>query len=255
MNTATSSIILSGLTLSAFFLATPALAQCWRISTDGESEIQVGEIWQIRNRLNEQGALMGRVDGERMALAIEEVRSLHRKPSKESLFGAGSPRFELLDEAGARKTFESDLPLHYLKDGENGRVVLAEVRAAIRCASKEVPAESALNKKAANVANPAAAPAAGAYTLRMRNGDVLHGELADTKIGWKTPYGKLSVKVNDIQSISAKSGGANGVLLLRSGDKIGGALADSHISLRLSIGQSVRLPVGEMESLKSTSPR
>ncbi len=231
-----------------------AAAACWELTDKDGRKILATDIWHIKNRLDQGGFLMGRLDGEDVSIPVADIKTLTLAPVKKGwipFMGGHTMNGEVVFINGRKGQFESDLNLHLLKDARKSSMPLADVRSIVRC-DAETSAMLTGGKQegtTGTVPTKQQPVVVNIDSVHLTNGDVLYGTITTTEFNWKAPYASLMFKREQIQTITLRSNGKeSGLLELRTGDRISGDLEDKVIEITLKYGQ--RIPIAT-EMLKS----
>lgn len=236
-----------------------AAADCWELIDKDGRTILATDIWHIKNRLGQGGALMGKMDGEEMAIPVADIRAMTLAPQAKGwmpFMGGHAMSGEITFTDERKGLFESDLNLHLLKDDKKDSLSLADVRSITRC-DAEVSAKTSSGGREKTTA-PILDKQTGSGdmdSVRLINGDILNGTVTTSDFKWEAPYASLAFKREQIQAITLRSNEKhNGLLELRSGDRISGILMDKYIEITLEYGQRVPLATEMLESVHFRKP-
>jgi hypothetical protein len=231
-----------------FCFPLPGLAGCWEIARTSGETVVTSDIWQIRNRISGENALVGETGDERQAVSLARVNSLTMVESTESgwLSGDGNAvaiEIRLTDDQTI--ALVSDMNLYYLVDDKRHAVKLADVVSVNRCTDD---AAAALPVTAVPPALEAASLEQTTSVLVMKNGDMLYGEVAADQLRWQTSYASIEFEPDQLKSIVASCEASdNGVLETLAGDQLNGHFGDSSVSFRLTTGQPIEIPTEQIE--------
>jgi hypothetical protein len=220
----------------------PGLAGCWEIARTSGETVVTSEIWQIRNRISGENALVGETGDERHAVSLERVNSLTMVAGAESgwLSGDGDAvaiEIRLTDDQTI--ALVSDMNLYYLVGDKRHVVRLADVDSVNRCTDDSAAVPPALE---------AASPEQTAPVLVMKNGDILYGEVAADQLRWQTSYASVEFEPDQLKLIVVGcKASANGVLETLAGDQLNGHFGGSSVSFHLTTGQPIEIPTEQIE--------
>jgi hypothetical protein len=231
-------------------LPAAGLADCWMIETAGGHAIATSNLWQIRNRVSGQSALVGKIDGSQGHVSLADVVKF--TVNKRNRRGAVELDIRLQDERTL--TMSSDMDLYYLVDKKRRPIRLAEVSSVSRC-PEEAKTDRAVAAGSATTAVAGSPDSAQQHAVVVTTaGDILNGTLADDDITWHTTYGQISFRPADIRLIILHCADDQpGVLETIAGDRLGGTLANQIIAMRLSTGQVLSIPAGQIDSIDRSS--
>jgi hypothetical protein len=241
--------------ISLWFIPAQVSADCWKIIDKSNTVIQAKNIWNLHDRLSGKSALLAELKGEELIIPVDDIQSFTVKSSDKGWFGlAGSEdaSIKVKFQDGRQTTFKSDMNLFYLLDAEQKEISISSVRSVERCIEKETHKQKQrmLEAKTQDAEpGPQIQTNLEPLTIKLNNGDILHGKLVSEVIQWKTVYATLDVPVQHIRqlSIESKSGGQ---LELLSGDRMSGSLQNTSLKIKLIIGQVVDL---DREMIKTVS--
>ena len=243
---------------TGIMLVLPAqlLAACWQISFHDGQVVETSSIWQIHNRLTDMSFLFGEEDRRDSMIDLANVaswsvvegrveggRKIHRR------------YFRVAMQDGTTRTMASSQPLFYRSGDKRIEVPLRDIRYVVSCDEIQGSTDTAV-PAAVHPLVPAPGVSAGSsFTLKMRNGDILYGRLAEQVIAWKAPYAVFTFAAQQIKSIDLGEDGATpGKLLTWSGNDISGELGIETLVLTLDTGLTVDIDASAIQSLSAELP-
>jgi len=228
-------------------------ADCWTIETTIGKTISTSDLWQIRSRITEKSELIGELNGSKTSINLADVTGLTiDQPARQGKFDLN---IRLLDE----RTFilRSDMDLYYQIDGKKKKkrpIGLKDISAVNRCPDAAGSDNSMLSVVASA---PTLSQVEGIRAeVATTSGDILNGELTDD-IKWKTSYGVIAFRPEDIKLIVIQCGDDQpGLLETFSGDHLtGNVLSDQLIAVRLSTGQILLIPAEQVKYINRSPIR
>lgn len=242
--------------LAALALVVPArlLAACWQIHSIDGDVVETGSIWQLHNKLTDKSFLMGEENGHDSMIDLANVASwlvIEGRAAGVSRSHRRHFRVEMKD--GTSRILGSSQPLFYRSGDKKIEVSLRDIRQIESC--PETPGFADIVTPAADhpPAQATGTGASGFFTLKMRNGDVLYGRLAEQTIAWKAPYAVFTFDARQIKSIDlGEDGAAPGRLLTLSGNDISGELDVDTLVLTLTVGDGLTVDI-DANAIRSLS--
>ena len=233
-----------------------ARAACWQISFNNGEVIETTGIWQIHNKMTDKSFLMGEENRRDSMIDLAYVTSWSVIEGRAE-GGRKTHRwhFQIEMNNGATRTLGSSQPLFYRSGDKKSATQLRDIRQVANCS--EVPGSP--NTETPEAEHPlvpvTSAGEDSPFTLKMRNGDILYGHLAEQTIVWKAPYAVFTFEVNQIKSIDlSEDGTAPGRLLTWSGNDISGELDIDILVLTLETGLTVDIDANSVQSLSVDPP-
>lgn len=226
----------------------PGLAGCWDIARTSGETVVTSDIWQIRNSISGESALLGETGDEHHAVSLERVNSLTMVEGTESGWlsadrNAVAIEIRLVDDETI--ALVSDMNLYYLVGDKRHAVRLADVVSVNRCTDDSAAAPPVT---AVLPALEAASPEQTAPVLVMKNGDILYGDVAADQLRWQTSYASVEFEPDQLKLIVAScEASANGVLETLAGDQLNGHFGDSSVSFHLTTGQPIEIPTEQIK--------
>jgi len=241
-----------------------------------------------------QGFLLGRLDGQETQIPVMQVQSVKFESENKSgwrgwLKGSGKsatieytdgrqstldmelnifyrtigekkhlPASTVMDESSDNSGM--DLNIFYRAKGDVKQLPVSELSSIERCnATLETKNRDDIVVQKTGHAKVAprvtADESEGVDIIGLVNGDQLSGEVTSTPIRWETAYGVLEISRTDIQSLTLDEDPQHdGQVVLRSGDRVSGRLLNKILTIRLSIGQNLDIPVSKLRILKLATP-
>jgi len=237
-----------------------------------------------------QGFLLGRLDGEETQIPVAHVQSIEFRDTKKGgwrgwLKGSGA-RAQIKFSDGSRSDLDMELNIFYRTKGEkkhlpastimgegadNGGMDLnifyrakggvkqfpvTDISSIERCSEVREAnggAEIVVQKAGSTKAEPLskATKSAQGDVLELVNGDKLSGHIITTPVRWETAYGVLEINRADIRGLALSGEDRQrGTVELLSGDHIAGRLLNQSLTIHLSIGQSLEIPVEKIRLLE-----
>ncbi len=229
----------------------PGLAGCWDIARTSGETVVTSDIWQIRNSISGESALLGETGDERHAVSLERVNSLTMVEGTESGRlsadrNAVAIEIRLVDDQTI--ALVSDMNLYYLVGDKRHAVRLADVVSVNRCTDDSAAAPPVTPVAAVLPALEAASPEQTTPVLVMKNGDILYGDVAADQLRWQTSYASVEFEPDQLKLIVAGcEASANGVLETVAGDQLNGHFGDSSVSFHLTTGQPIEIPTEQIK--------
>ena len=229
----------------------PGLAGCWEIARTSGETVVTSDIWQIKNRISGENALVGETGDGRRAVSLERVNSLTMVEGTEAGWlsadgNAVAIEIRLSDDQTI--ALVSDMNLYYLVDDKRHAVRLADVVSVNRCTDDSAAALPVTPVAAVPPALEAASPIQTAPVLVMKDGDVLYGEVAAEQLRWQMSYASVEFEPDQLKLIVVGcEASANGVLETLAGDQLSGHFGDSGVSFRLTTGQPIEIPTEQIK--------
>ncbi len=239
--------------LSGFSQA--SLADCWKVTDKDGLVTTASDIWHLRNRLTNQSAFLGTLDGNDTSVLTDEIRSFTTESagrSRPGIFQKNRSKGKITFLNGRTANFESDVSLTVVTDSGRSEIPFEDIRSIVRC---EPPAVTAKNRAAEILAPKGEIQAESGvrddvHTVILTNGNILKGTVTTEVFHWQAPYASLKVDRRYIRQITLVHKRKNtGLLQSRSGDRISGDLQNKTITMRLTIGQTIVLDKDQIQSI------
>ncbi len=267
----------------------PSFAACWQIELRDGTRIKATDFWNLSSKLDDSpnSFLLGQIDGEDQQIPVSDIRSIVYQDAEAGGWGAWLRSSETSAQVrftdGSVSTLKTGLPVFYRTVGEKKRLPASTVmeersdnrdmdlnifyraRGDVKQVSVDAVSqiercneESEVNDDGDVIVQhvddnePSSKPALqdNSDVLGMTNGDMLTGRVTTTPIIWQTDYGVLEIKRNEIRVLGIEGEGERqGELELLSGDHIRGRLLNKTLTVHLTIGQSLDVPVEKLRTL------
>jgi len=227
-----------------------AIADCWNVLRNDGSVLQTSDIWHIRDKIVEhpQSQLMGKDNGKNEIIATSRIDSIIVEEVDNGWLSSNNYLANITLRDGQHKSLMMSQSLRYQKSSEHkGNLPLQDIVRITHCTN----IVSEPGKKLVNVVKPATVDNS-ALTIHLKNGDTVRGKLI-ADINWKSAYGVLKVKAAQVQRLDYSAAKASGIIILKSGDHIIGMPVDTKLSIHLSIGQDIELPLQNIQAITSPS--
>jgi hypothetical protein len=243
---------------SAVTIVIPAqlLAACWQISFADGNVIETNDIWQIHNRVTDESFLIGEENRRDSMIDLANVASWSVIEGRvEGGSKAHRQHFQVEMNNGTTRTLGSSQPLFYRSGNKKSEAPLRDVRYVASCAEISGSADAEIPAPEHPLVPATSVDVSGLFTLKMRNGDVLYGRLAEQTIAWKAPYAIFNFDARQIKSIDLGEDGAPpGRLFTWSGNDISGELDIDTLVLTLDTGLTVDIDASAIQSLSAELP-
>ncbi|TCK17165.1 hypothetical protein DFR30_0386 [Thiogranum longum] len=267
----------------------PAFAACWQIDLRDGTRIKATDFWNLSSKLEDspQSFLLGQIDGEDQQIPVSEIQSIVYQEAEAGGWGAWlknsdtSAQIRFTD--GRVSTLKTGLPVFYRTVGKKKRLPASTVmeersdnrdmnlnifyraRGDVKQVSVDAVSQIEHCDEASEVdseadvivqhvdnnessLNPAVQD--DSDVLGMTNGDMLTGRVTTTPIIWQTDYGVLEIKRSEIRVLGIEGESKQqGELELLSGDRMRGRLINKTLTIHLTIGQSLDVPVEQLRTL------
>jgi len=226
----------------------PARAACWQITTTGDQIHRASDVWQIRNKLSGESALLGEVDGQPATIPLPGILSLRIEPPASgwrAAFHGDRVTAVLTRVDGRQARYEGSGFIHAIVGEEEIRLSFRDVRLLETCEELATEPVATLSARASDQSVSPTPPAneGGVDIISLTNGDLLRGKVLSKNIKWRTAFGSIELNGADIKLIDVSSGNAEAGLLEQwGGDRISGTLVTPEISFELTTGQRVSVP-------------
>lgn len=264
-----------------------AYAACWNIELRDGTKVRATDFWNLSSKLEEspKSFLLGQVDDEEQQIAVKDIQSIAYQ-AKESRgwsgwLKGGDVIAQVRFTDGSVSRLKTGLPVFYRTVGQKKRLPASTVMGEradnrdmdlnifyrARGDVKQIPVDSiaqvercrnepeAVREADVIVQHAETSITAGGKgnvdVLGMANGDLLTGQVITTPIRWQTDYGVLELDRSDIREMDIEGNASlRGEVELLSGDRISGHLLNKTLTIHLTIGQSVDVPVTKLRTLK-----
>jgi len=226
-----------------------ASADCWNISRKDGSVLHTPVIWHIRNKLvdDPQGVLMGKMDDTTKMIATNQIDSVIIEARDTGWLGTESYNAKITFRNGQHMSLTMTQSLHYQKDSDhNGDLPLADIERISHCIAAAIPAK--VTDKTVSVTTIDNS----ILTIHLKNGDTVRGKLA-ADINWQSAYGILKIKSSLVEQLNYDTSKSSGIMMLKSGDHIIGKPTDNTLTIHLSIGQDINIPLRDIQIIASPS--
>jgi len=226
----------------------PVHAACWQITTTSDQIHRASDVWQIRNKLNGESALLGEVDGQPATIPLPAILSLRMEPPASGWRAAfhGDRVTAVLTRADGRQArYEGSGLIHATVGEEEIRLPLRDVRLLEACEELRTEPVAASSARASDQSVPPLPPVneRGVDIISLTNGDLLRGKVLSKNIEWRADFGSIELNGADIKLIDVSSGDTEAGLLEQwGGDRISGTLVTPEINFELTTGQRVSVP-------------
>jgi len=233
-------------------ISKPAIADCWNIRLSDDSVLNTTAIWHIRNKLIDtpQAYLLGKKDGQDSQVAASKIDSITLTSKDAGWLQEDIFQAKLTLRDGQHLALIMQQALRYQKDSKNSaNLPLKNIKQITHCISK-APLVSSLqseNKTIASISNPP-------LTIQLKNGDIIHGKIV-ADIQWQSAYGKLTIKAEKIDLLNYDAAKSSGMVTLKSGDHIIGTPSINKLSVHLSIGTTIEIPLRDIQNIISVGSR
>lgn len=258
-------------------------AACWAITDRDGITVVADDFWNLSNKLEHasQGFLIGRVDGDDTQISVEQIRRIE--------FNSGNQKgwrgwlknrhthAKLTFVDGSHGALDMDLNIFYrtrgkkqnlpastvLTDNPDSQDMNLNIFYRGKGERKEIPVVDIASIERCNEqAMEAAAPAvvvkqlqttktARQDTMKLIGDEKISGQVTTSPIRWKTAYGVLEIKRQDIRLLTfAAEQGPRGRIELTSGDHVNGRILNNELTIRMKMGQNLKIPVSKLQSLE-----